>query len=364
MMKLSNTQYTVVAIICVAITCVCLFAFSGRLSWQERIQPAVITEKVIGDSDDPAIWINYADPANSWVLGTDKDKLNGGIYVFDLSGNINKQKSIFGLKRVNNIDVLQGVNWGHDTMDIAVATERDTHEIRVLELPYMKFIDAGGIDVFEGEVERDPMGIALYKRPTDGAVFAIVSRKAGPSGSYLWQYRLTLDAMGVVRANLIRKFGTFSGRKEIESVAIDTLFSHVYYADEQAGIRQYHADPDKGNEELSIFGSGDFADDNEGISFYHLTDTSGYILVSDQGANQFKVYSLESKNGALHEHPLLATLPVMALESDGSEGTTFSLPGYESGLFVAMSTDKTFHYYRWQDFVKYSDGKLQARKTN
>jgi 3-phytase len=54
----------------------------------------------------------------------------------------------------------------------------------------------------------------------------------------------------------------------------------------------------------------------------------------------------------------------MALESDGSEGTTFSLPGYESGLFVAMSTDKTFHYYRWQDFVKYSGGQLQAKKTN
>jgi len=363
-MKLSTIQHTVIAIICVAIPCVCLFAFSGSPSWQGRIQPAVITEKVFGDSDDPAIWINYADPANSWVLGTDKDNRNGGIYVYDLSGKINRKKSILGLKRINNIDVLQGVNWGHGTMDIAVATERDTHEIRVLELPNMKFIDAGGIDVFEGEVERDPMGIALYKRPTDGAVFAIVSRKKGPSGSYLWQYLLTLDAKGVVQAKLVRKFGSFSGLKEIESVAVDSLFGHVYYSDEQVGIRQYYADPDKGNEELSIFGSGDFADDNEGISFYHLTDTSGYILVSDQGANQFKVYSLESKNGALHEHPLLATLPVMALESDGSEGTTFSLPGYESGLFVAMSTDKTFHYYRWQDFVKYSDGKLQARKTN
>jgi len=342
---------------------VCLFAFSGSPSWQGRIQPAVITEKVFGDSDDPAIWINYADPANSWVLGTDKDNRNGGIYVYDLSGKINRKKSILGLKRINNIDVLQGVNWGHGTMDIAVATERDTHEIRVLELPNMKFIDAGGIDVFEGEVERDPMGIALYKRPTDGAVFAIVSRKSGPSGSYLCQYQLSLDEKGVVQAKLVRKFGSFSGLKEIESVAVDSLFGHVYYSDEQVGIRQYHADPDKGNEELSLFGSKDFTADNEGISFYHLTDSSGYILVSDQEANQFNVYSLESKTGVSYQHTLLATLPVTTSESDGSEVTAVSLPGYEAGLFVAMSTERSFHYYRWQDFVTYSNGKLQAKTT-
>lgn len=352
-----------VAAFCVAIPFTCLVSFSDLHLWQERIKPAVITEKVFGDSDDPAIWINYADPANSWVLGTDKDNRNGGIYVYDLSGKINRKKSILGLKRINNIDILQGVNWGNRTLDIAVATERGTHEIRVLELPAMKMIDNGGIEVFEGENDRDPMGIALYKRPGDGAVFAIVSRKTGPSGSYLWQYQLTLDANGVVRAKLVRKFGSFSGLKEIESLAVDTLFGHVYYSDEQVGIRQYHADPNKGNKELSLFGSKDFTADNEGISFYHVTDSSGYILVSDQGANQFKVYSLESKTEVANQHTLVATLPVTALESDGSEVTAFSLPGYEAGLFVAMSTDRTFHYYRWQDFVNYSDGKLQVRSN-
>ena len=64
-------------------------------------------------------------------------------------------------------------------------------------------IDNGGIEAFEGEQPelRRPMGIALYKRPTDGAIFAIVSRKTGPSGSYLWQYRLSDDGTGTVQAN-------------------------------------------------------------------------------------------------------------------------------------------------------------------
>lgn len=360
-MKQMAISKIIIAVFPVVILFTCLTAFSEHPHGQERIRPAVITEKVFGDSDDPAIWINYSDPANSWVLGTDKDNRNGGIYVYDLSGKINRKKSILGLKRINNIDILQGVNLGNRILDIAVATERGTHEIRVLELPAMKMIDNGGIEVFEGEAERDPMGIALYKRPTDGAVFAIVSRKTGPSGSYLWQYQLTLDAKGFVQAKLVRKFGSFSGLKEIESVAVDSLFGHVYYSDEQVGIRQYYADPDKGNEELSLFGSKDFTADNEGISFYYLTDSSGYILVSDQGANQFKVYSLESKTGVSYQHTLLATLPVTASESDGSEVTAVSLPGYEAGLFVAMSTDRSFHYYRWQDFVSYTNGKLQAR---
>jgi hypothetical protein len=43
--------------------------------------------------------------------------------------------------------------------------------------------------------------------------------------------------------------------------------------------------------------------------------------------------------------------------------TAVSLPGYEAGLFVAMSTEGSFHYYRWQDFVTYSNGKLQAKNA-
>ena len=46
------------------------------------IKPAVVTEKVKWDTDDPAIWINKTDPSKSWILGTDKDD-DGAIYVYD-----------------------------------------------------------------------------------------------------------------------------------------------------------------------------------------------------------------------------------------------------------------------------------------
>ena len=46
----------------------------------KTVKAVVITEKVKWDTDDPAILINKEDPANSLILGTDKDD-DGAIYV-------------------------------------------------------------------------------------------------------------------------------------------------------------------------------------------------------------------------------------------------------------------------------------------
>lgn len=44
-----------------------------------------------------------------------------------------------------------GLNLGGKKVDIAVATERMTHKLRVFSLPDMKPIDNGGLPMFEGE---------------------------------------------------------------------------------------------------------------------------------------------------------------------------------------------------------------------
>lgn len=338
-----------------------LTAFCPIPIQQEPVLPKIITQKVFADSDDPAIWINYKNPAASLILGTDKDNFNGGIYVFDLKGQIDSIRSKVGLKRMNNVDVIQNVPWGNGTIDLAVATERGENQIRIYELPSMRPLDDGGIPVFIGEKERAPMGVALYKRKSDGTLFVIVGRKNGPSGSYLWQYKLAPNKKGKIEATVARKFGKYSGFKEIESIAVDTLYQHIYYSDEQIGIRKYHADPKKGDQELALFGKTNFKEDNEGISFYHLADSTGYILVSDQGANQFQVFTLEGSSANPHDHKHIGIIPVTAQESDGSDCTAFPLPGFEKGLFVAMSTDKTFHFYSWEDFIKKGIGNFKSR---
>lgn len=318
------------------------------------IQPAFITDTVAHDTDDPAIWINPADPAKSLIIGTDKDQ-DGGLYVFDLQGKIQRDKSVTGLKRPDNVDIEYGLTLAGKPTDIAVTTERFTHKLRIYSLPDMKPVDNGGIAVFVGETGenvRDLMGIALYKNKT-GKIYAIVGRKSGPvDGTYLWQYLLEDDGKGQVKASLVRKFGKYSGLKEIEAIAVDDQLGYVYYSDEGKGVRKYHADPEKGNEELALFATTGFTEDHEGISIYQLTDSTGYILVSDQGANSFQVFPREGAPDKPNEHSLLRKITVKANHSDGSDVTSVPLNGdFTQGLFVAMSDDKTFHLYRWQDIA-------------
>ena len=326
----------------------------------DAIAPVIITEPTKYDTDDPAIWIHPTDPSKSLIVGTDKNPEDGALYVYDLDGKIQPEKTIRPLLRVNNVDIEYGLPLGGEMVDIAVSTERGANKIRVHSLPDMKEIDNGGIEVFTGEEGRQamPMGVSLYKRPSDGAIYAIVGRKSGPADGYLFQYKLEDDGHGNVIGVLVRQFGTYSGLNEIESIAVDDPLGYVYYSDEGAGIRKYHADPDAPGAETelaffgTVFGPEGFTRDNEGISIYQVDDGTGYILVSDQHANNFRIYTREGEPDDPHNHQFVKSVTVSTNESDGSEITSAVLdPRFPSGLFVAMSDNQTFHYYSWDDIA-------------
>jgi 3-phytase len=310
------------------------------------LKPVVISDTVRHDTDDPAIWINPADPAKSLILGTDKDS-DGALIVFNLEGKIVNQ--ISGLKRPNNVDIAYGLQLNGKATDIAVVTERETNKLRIYQLPEMTAVDNGGISVFDGETERSPMGIALYTA-ADHTIYAIVGRKTGPSGSYLWQYQLSDNGNGKAKGTVVRKFGSYSGKKEIESIAADNELGFIYYSDEQSGVHKYHADPAKGDKELALFAKEGFTADHEGISIYKTGNDTGYILVSNQQNNTFMVYAREGNAKNPNEHQLITEIPVSTLESDGSEVTNLNLGAkFPKGLFAAMSNGKVFHFYDWRD---------------
>jgi len=311
------------------------------------LKATLISSPVRYDTDDPALWINPQDPSQSLVIGTDKHS-DGALYVFDLQGQEVPGRTVHGLQRPNNVDVGYHLPLGGKLTDFAVVTERERQRLRFFRLPDMQPLDAGTLAVFEGEAQRQPMGVAVYTRPSDKAVFVIVGRKEGPADGYLWQYRLTDDGTGQVSMKLERKFGRYSGRKEIESIAVDNELGYIYYSDEGVGVRQYYADPARGNEQLSLFAQTGFTEDHEGISIYKTSAKKGYILVSDQGANQFHIFRREE--GKNHTHELIKVIKVDALHSDGSEVTSVPLNAqFPKGLFVVMSEGRYFHYYRWED---------------
>ena len=317
---------------------------------KDALSPTIVTDKVPNDTDDPAIWINPQKPEESLIIGTDKET-NGGLYVFNLQGKI--VNKVTGLKRPNNVDIAYGFDWNGKKIDIAVTTERETNKIRIFQLPELAPIDNGGIEVFAGEKDQAPMGVALYTRPSDHAIFAIVGRKSGPKEGYLWQYRLSAEN-NVVKAEKVRAFGSFSQKKEIEAIAVDNENGYVYYSDEGVGIKKYMADPDLNNNTLlTTFGTKGFKSDHEGIALYKTSEKEGYIIISNQQANTFMIYPREGSKGNPNQHDLIAEVPLSSIECDGADATSVSLGGkFPKGLLVVMSNGKVFQYYDWQIIEK------------
>lgn len=305
------------------------------------IKPDVITEKTLNDTDDPAIWVNPQDASKSIVFGTDK-KTNGAIYAFDLDGKIIEEKTIRNIKRPNNVDLIYGFKLTDSTKtDVIAFTEREKQQIRLFSVPDMKPLDNGGFKVFADATKPEhnlPMGIALYKSPKTGKIYAIVSRKTGPLKDYLYQYELISNGI-TSEAKLVRKFGNFSGKKEIEAIAVDNELGFVYYSDEQHCLRKYYAEPNAGKQELACFAGDKFKEDIEGIAIAKTDAKNGYIIVSNQQQGEFNIFDRQTNK-------FIKAVNLSTTETDGCDVTTVSLGNkFPNGLFVAMNDDKTFYFY-------------------
>ncbi|WP_152536848.1 phytase [Cellulophaga geojensis] len=321
---------------------VVVLAFACKENSLPAIAPNVITEKTKNDTDDPAIWVNPKNAEKSIVFGTDKET-DGGVYAFDLNGKIIKNKSITGVKRPNNVDVAYNFKINDSTFtDVLVFTEREKQQIRMFSVPDMMPLDNGGFSVFKNEKNLEytlPMGVGLYTSSVDNTLYAIVSRKNGPKDGYLHQYKLSTDTTGVVQSTLVRKFGVFSGKKEIEAIAVDSELGYVYYSDEQHGIRKYYAEPTKGDKEISCFGGELFLSDIEGIAIAKQAKGKGYIIVSDQQKGQFNIFSRDTNK-------FVKAVNLSTTETDGCEVVTVPLNNvFKNGLFVAMNDAKDFYFY-------------------
>ncbi len=291
--------------------------FAAGLWAQVDVRPRGETVSEAQQTDDPAVWVNSKKRAESLIFGTVKAAApEGAIAVYRLDGS--RLMAIPNVDRPNNIDVAYGIRVGGRRIDVAVATERNKNQLRVFEVvPGVGLKDLAAIPVFE-----QPMGIGLYKRKGD--LFAIVSRKTGPSGSYLWQYRL-FEEGGKLRGEKVREFGLFSGTKEIEAVAVDQERGHVYYSDEGAGIRKYHADPKHPDaaKQLALFAQKGWKGDREGIAVYR-----NYIIGTDQQHpnSEFHVFSRDT----------LEEIGVFRVGADTTDGIDLA----PFGLFIAMNDSR------------------------
>lgn len=329
------------------------------------VEPVLNTEPVSKDADDPAIWVHPHDASKSLIIGTDKESLpSGGLYVFDLSGKIKQHVPI---NHANNVDVEYGLDFNGRPVDIVVATERNEKQLRVFtvepETGMLKDVTAiGHTKVFIGESEgaSEPMGIALYKNPESGNVYAIVSRKDGPADGYLHQYLLKVHLDGKVGLEKVRSFGKFSGGDEIEAIAVDDELGFVYYSDETFGVRKYHADPNHphANKELAVLTTKEkWEGDREGIAIYSTGVGTGFVICTDQvkGGSKYRMYRREGSQQNPHDHSeLVAEISGGADDTDGIEASHFPLgKKFPKGILVVMnSKGRNFLVYDMQEILK------------
>jgi 3-phytase len=320
------------------------------------------TDALPNDPDDPAIWINRTDPSKSLVFGTVKVAApNGGLAVFGLDGQL--KQLLTGPDRPNNVDVEYGLDLDATPTDIAVLTERRGRRLRVYTISpdgNLRDMSSAKMPILAGALDDRgaPMGIGLYKRPKDGAIFAIIAPKAGDKENYLWQYRLEDDGTGRVKASVVRRFGAFSGVGEIEAIVVDDELGYVYYADEGTGIHKYLADPDApdASKELALFATTAYQQDREGLGIYTLPGGRGYIVSVDQrpGESVFHVYRREGEPGRPHDHSkVLTSFTGGADGTDGLDVTSTPLgPDFPDGLLIAMNSgSRNFLMFRWSDIA-------------
>ncbi|MEN3001149.1 MAG: phytase [Armatimonadota bacterium] len=323
-----------------------------------NIQPVRQTMPLSDDADDPAIWVHPTKPTLSLIIGTNKARTpRGALGVFDLNGRL--IQLITGLDQPNNVDVAYGFRTRRGRVDLAVATERYAERLRIFQIDPQRrrLIDITDLErarVFAGERgERAmPMGIALYQNPRTGAIEAIVSRKAGPQNGYLHQYRLVETRPGKVGVRFVRAFGRFSGKNEIEAIAVDHALGYVYYADEGFGVRKYHADAahPHAERELALFATH-FRGEHEGIALYMPRRGDGYLLCVEQLPNNSRLH-IYPRTGMQREP--IAVVDLGTDETDGIEVTARSLGApFESGMLVAMhSKGRNFWLFSWESIAR------------
>ena len=217
-------------------------------------------------ADDPAIWVNTADPAASVVVGSKKAAAGGGLAVYNLDGT---EHQFLSAGELNNVDVRDGVLGGRV---LVVATDRTTSALAFFWLDRAtRLLSTAGSTL----VGFEPYGCCLYVSPVDAKVYAFVTSNASPS--QIDQYELTVAGDTVSGA----KVRDMSASTLCEGCAADDDAGWLFLTEEDAGLYRYNAEPGGGSSRVTIdTTSGHLTADAEGVAIARgRMGDPGYIIV-------------------------------------------------------------------------------------
>lgn len=297
------------------------------------VQPTVETEPVEdhGDAaDDPAIWVHPTDPARSLVIGAQKKR---GIEVYDLQG---RRLQVLPVGRTNNVDLRQGVLLGGQRRDIVAGSNRDH---RTLTLYAVDPVARRLADVVAEPIPtgmRDPYGLCMYHSARSGKLYVFINN-SGAGEFRQWE----IEPSGAkLTGRLVREFTVGT---QAEGCVADDETGALYIAEEDAGLWRYGAEPDAGEERRQIDATGNsgrLRADVEGVAIHRGPDGTGWIVLSNQGADNYAVYRRGGDNDFVGFFSIVANDALGidgASETDGLDVTSADMgPDFPGGLLVVQ----------------------------
>ncbi|MEH2294914.1 phytase [Nostoc sp.] len=310
------------------------------------------------DADDPAIYVNATNAADSLVLTSVK---NAGLRVYDLSGNLLQTVNPGGIC-YNNIDLQYGFKLGNQSIDIAVASDRQNEQLAILKInpnpttpgQYLENITDSNIGtIFQASPFEPPYsastrssyGVTLYRSPITNDYYVFTSRRQ--TGD-IAQFKLIDKGNGKIGAELVREFtipsSTAADRSpQTEGMVVDQETGFLYIAQEDVGIWKFQAEPDGGItgkliDRVRFEGGSHLTDDAEGLTIYYGKNGTGYLLASSQGDSTFVAYTREGNNEYVGNFAIGNNGSIESVqESDGADVINVPLgSNFPFGLFVTQ----------------------------
>jgi 3-phytase len=245
-----------------------------------RLKPRLcLLDDEARDQDDMCIWIHPTDRALSRIITSDKkaDRL----FVYDLHG-VTVQS--IPTPKPGNIDLRCGIPLGRGTADLVAFNQRQGESL--VKVYAVDPADGTLRRVDDGSIVTDPgYGGCLHRSPRDDRLYFIKTFK---DSGIVEQVELFDRGDGVIQGAQAR----FWEIGQCEGVAAHDASGTIFIAEEKLGVWAVGgdpADPTPGKLAARV-GENGLAADVEGLAVLPLSDSEGYLLASNQGADNFHVY--------------------------------------------------------------------------
>lgn len=325
---------------------------SNFVTAQAETQP-VPRESNADAADDPAIWINFAKPDSSHIIGTDK---KGGLAVYDLTGH---ELYYYHTGKMNNADIRYGFTLSASMIDILAVSNRTDQTVDLYKINANGSLEIIHKNQLKSQLKEEVYGLCMYKSEKSGKFYVFVNGKDGA----VEQWELVPSDTKIV-GKIVRNLKLDS---QVEGMVADDENGFLYVAEEDKGIWKFNAEPD--DQEAKVLLPLSTAGDNpaieydiEGLAIYKLSNGEGYLLASSQGNDSYAIFERMPPNKYLGSFKIVdGNTTDGTQETDGLDVTSMPLgKNYPAGLLVVqdgknkesgLSVAQNFKLIRWDSIA-------------